>query len=377
MILHAGGHGSIAAHVLAPGIETVGCGGHVGDQRAAGPGQRAALGQHQVVLVGISADAGVIILIGRDGNIVAGGFRSLLHAAQLAVYQQAGLILRGGGHQRVADGAVIGLLIVLLAPQVYPRQAVLYVVACQAQIRGVFLHAFDQRVVFFVLAVPGFIGFLRDGGILVVRHHVEEVFADRLAVDAHEQGRFTLADEIPHILVSLLTKVVEHEHLVQGLQRQGIFVVLLGYALGIRPVLGHEVQQQPGVQHLALDLVAVLDQRHAHYMVCAVDVFGQLIEDLVFLRLLPAAFIIQRVVRVNLLQRFLEQGQHALAAAGVADRVEALSVALFDGLLEQLFQRHGLSLCDDFLDGFRRCEAEHAQAHRQYQYQCQNLFHVV
>ena len=41
------------------------------------------------------------------------------------------------------------------------------------------------------------------------------------------------------------------------------------------------------------------------------------------------------------------------------------------------FSGHWLFAGDDFLDGFRRREAEHAQAHHQCQYQCQNLFHVV
>ena len=328
------------------------------------------------MFVGISADTHIIVLIRRDGDVVHGSFRGFFHAAQLGVHQQAALILGGSRYQGVADRAVVGFFIVLLAPEIDPGQAVLYVVAGEAEIGGVLLHAFDQGVIFLVFAVPDFIGFLRDGRVLVVGHHIKEVLADRLGVYAHEQGCFAFTDEIPHVLVGLFTEVVELEHLVQGLQGQRILIAFLGNAFRFGPVLGHEVEQQAGVQHLLLDLVAVLDQRHAHDMVRAVDVFSQLVENLVLLGLLPAAFKVQRVVRVDLLQFLDKDGKDALAAAGVADRVKTLAVGLFDGLLEEFFKGHVLRFRNHFFHGFSGSEGAQGKHQCQCQEKGNELFHT-
>ena len=327
------------------------------------------------MLVGIAADAGVAVLISRNGDVVHGRFSGFFHAAQLGIHQQAALAGSGFGHQGVADGAVVGFLVVLLAPQANPGQAIVDVFTGEAQVLGVLLHIFDQGVVFGVLAFPGFIGFLGPGGVLFIGHHIQEVLANGLGVDAHEQGRFALGHEIPHIGVGLVAQVVEHEHLVQRLQSQGIFVAFLGHFFSFRPSLGHEVQQVAGIQHFALDLVAVLDQGHGDFMVGAVHVSVQLGKNVVVLGLLPAEF--HGEVRIDLLQFFNEQRQHGFAAAGIAHGVECFAIGFFDCFLEQFFQRHGLSLGDDVGHVFRRGKGAQGKRHDHNKNKRDDLFHGI
>ena len=326
------------------------------------------------MLVAVAADADVVILIRRNGDVVDGGFSRFFHGAELGVHQQAALIHRGGGDQGVADGAVVGLLVVLAAPEEDPGQAVLDVFAREAQIRRVHLHLFNDFIIFIGFAIPGFIGFLGDGGVLFVGHHIKEVFAHQLGVDAHEQGSFAFADEIPHVLVGLGAQVVEHEDLVQGLQGQGLGVIFAGDAFCIVPVQGNEVQQDAGVQHLALDLVAVLNQGHGEGVVGTVDILGQLIEDPVFLGLLPVE--VQVVVRIDFLGRFDELRDGGLAAAGVANREIILAVGFFNGFLDELFQGHFLRLFDHILHGFGGGEGNHGQQHHQRQHSRNEFFHT-
>ena len=83
--------------------------GHVGDEGAGGPGQRAVLGDEQVVAVAKAADACVVVVVSGDGDVVLGDGGALLDAAELGVDYEAELVGRGGVDEGVADGAVVGL----------------------------------------------------------------------------------------------------------------------------------------------------------------------------------------------------------------------------------------------------------------------------
>ena len=96
-----------------------------------------------------------------------------------------------------------------------------------------------------------------------------------------------LGDEVPAVVISLAAGVVVHEDLVQGLQSQETLVLFGSGAVGFGPVLGDEGVQNTGLNHLALDLVAVLNQGHGEGAGILQGVSGQLIEDLVVLGLLP------------------------------------------------------------------------------------------
>ena len=157
-----------------------------------------------------------------------------------------------------------------------------------------------------------------------------------------------LSDKIPDVIIGLFAGAVVHEYLVQGLQGQVAFISISGGAVGIRPVLGDKGVQDTGLDHLAFDLVAVLNQGHGERAGVLQGVGGQLIEDLVVLGLLP--FEAHSIVGIDGLQILDEQGQSALAAAGVANAEEGLAVGLFNRFLGQLFQGHSLGLFDDLLN---------------------------
>ncbi|HIT35202.1 MAG TPA: hypothetical protein IAC30_00800 [Candidatus Faecousia intestinavium] len=161
----------------------------------------------------------------------------------------------------------------------------------------------------------------------------------------------TLGHEVPAVVIGLGAGVVVHEDLVQGLQGQVAGVFFGGGAVGFGPVLGDESVQNTGLDHLGLDLVAVLNQGHGEGAGVLQGVGGELIEDLVVLGLLPLK--LQGVAGIDGLQILDEQRQGALATAGVAHAVEHLAVGLFNGLLGQFLQGHALGFLNDFL-GFRQ-----------------------
>ena len=164
-------------------------------------------------------------------------------------------------------------------------------------------------------------------------------------IDAHLTGQtagYTLVNYID-LFTSTLAKTnlwtplllslihILHEDLVQSLKGQIALVLLGGGAVGLRPVLGDEGVQNAGLDHLGLDLVAVLDQGHGKGAGVLQGVGGELIEDLVVLGLLPLE--LHGVAWVDGLQILDEQGQGTLAAAGVAHAQEGLAVGLLDGCL--------------------------------------------
>ena len=316
--------GGVAADVLAPGGEAVGRAGHVGDEGAGGPGQRAVVGDEQVVAVAIAADAGVAVIVGRYRDVVLGDGGRLLNGAQLGVNQQAELVGGGLVDEGVADGAVVGLGVVAADPELYPGQGVLAVLA-EAEVSRVGGHGVDGGLeVGLLLGGEGVKGLLEPCRVCIVRQHVEEVLADDLGVDVHEQTVLALSDEVPAVVVGLGAGVVEHEDLVQGLQRQIAGPLLGGGAVGLGPVLRDKGVEDAGLHHLALYLVAVLDERHGEGAGVLQGVGSQLVEDLVVLRLLPV--VLKGVVRVNALQVLDEERERGLAAAGVADAEEGRAV---------------------------------------------------
>ena len=357
MILHADRVGAVAAHVLAPRGEALVGGGHVSDERAARPRQRGGLEHLKIMLVGIAADALIAVLIRRDGDVVDRGFSRFLDGTQLGVHQQAALIDGGLGDQRVADRAIVRLLVVLLAEQLDVGQRVGRVLRVEHERFGFRLHLFDfRRNAILRRAVRHRVKRgLQVVGVGLFGQHVQEVLADQLGVDAHEQRRNAFGDEIPAVGEGLVAHGVIHEHLVERLQRQRLVVALDDHAFALGPLLRDEVEQVAGVEHLRLNLVAVLNERHGIDVVGALDVGVQRGEDGVVLRLRP--FDRAGVARVDLLEHLDEARAGGLAAAGVADAVERLAVGFFNRLGIQLLVGHGLRLSDHFLHGFSHREA--------------------
>ena len=154
-------------------------------------------------------------------------------------------------------------------------------------------------------------------------------------------------NEVPAVVIGLVAGAVVHKDLVQSLERQEAGVGVGRGAVGVRPILRDEGVEDAGLDHLALDLVAILNEGHGKRAGALQGVSGQLIEDLVVLGLLPLELHV--VAGVDGLQIFNEQRQGALAAAGVADAVEHLAVGLFNGLLRQLFKGHAFGFLDDLL----------------------------
>ena len=214
------------------------------------------------------------------------------------------------------------------------------------------------------------------------------------------------SNKVPAVVVGLITGVVEHEDLVQGLKRQETLVFISSDAICICPVLGDESIQNASSDHLALNLVAVLDQGHGKGASFLQGVSGQLIEDFVILGLLPLK--VHSVVRIDGLQVSNEQGQCSLATAGVAHTIEHLTIGLFDSLLSQFFQGHAFRFFDDFLGsgqfffnlrffglgliiilsfdlgliilgrfGSLCTTGNHTKSHAQNEKQCDQFFHVV
>ena len=298
--------------------------------------------------VAVAADALVAVLIGGDLDVVDGLAVGLLDGAQLGVDQQAKLVGSGGVGQVVADGAVVLHGVVAADPELDPGKGVLAVLA-QVELLGSLLHLVDGGLEVGFLGVGELVeGVLQIGGVLFLGKHVEEVLADDLRVDAHELTVSALSYELPAVGVGLAAGAVEHKDLVQSLQRQ---IALIGsgvHLLGLGPFLRDKGVQDAGLDHLVLNLVAVLDQGHGVGANGLLGFGGELIEDLVVLGLLPVE--LHGVAGVDGLQVLNEHGQSTLAAAGVAHAVEGLALGLLDGLLGKLLQGHSLGLLDDFLD---------------------------
>ena len=155
--------------------------------------------------------------------------------------------------------------------------------------------------------------------------------------------------EVPNVIIGLFAGAVIHKYLIEGLQGQIAFIGIGGGVVGVSPILGDKGIQNAGLDHLALDLVAVLNEGHGEGAGGLQGVSSQLLEDLVVLGLLPLE--VQGVAGVDGLQVLDEQGQSALATAGVTDAVEGFAVGLLDGLLGQLLEGHAFGFFDDLLNG--------------------------
>ena len=404
--------GGVTAHVLAPCGEAVSGAGHVGDERAGGPGQRRVVGDEEVVAVAVAADALIAVFIGRDLDVVDGDGAGLFDGAKLGVNEQAELILRGSVDQGVADGAVVGLRVVAFDPQLDPCQSVC-AVSAETEVGSVRFHLGDGglEVSLFVIG-QSFEGLLHPCCVVVTGQHVQEVLADDLRVDVHVKAMLALCDEVPAVVIGLVASAVVHEDLVEGLKGKEARVGVCGRAVGVCPVLRDEGVENTGLDHLALDLVAVLDEGHGERAGVLQRVSGQLIEDLVVLGLLP--FELHVVAGVDGLKVLDEEGQRALAAAGVADAIEHFAVGLFNGLLGKLLKGHAFGFLDDLLGlgevfllnrsgsfglggslrrgifrggslfglcrlrgglGGRGCAGGHRQNHGHCKQKCKNLFH--
>ena len=339
--------GGVAAHVLAPCGEAVGGAGHVSDECAGGPGQRGVVGDEEVMAVAVAADTLIAVFISGNLDVVDGDGAGLFDRAELRVNQKTKLILCRSIDQGVADRTVVGLCVVAFDPQLDPCQCVCAVCA-ETEVRSVCFHRSDGGLeVCLFVSGQSLKGLLHPCRVVVAGQHVQEVLADDLGVDVHEQAMLALGDEVPAVIVGLVAHAVVHKDLVERLQRQEAGVGVGGGAVGVRPVLRDEGVEDAGLNHLALDLVAVLNQGHGERAGVLQGVGGQLIEDLVVLGLLPLELHV--VAGIDGLQILNEQRQGALAAAGVADAVEHLAVGLFNGLLRQLFKGHAFGFLDDFL----------------------------
>ena len=178
-------------------------------------------------------------------------------------------------------------------------------------------------------------------------------------------------DEVPAVGVGLAADIVEFKHLVQSLQGQGRFVVFLGHTLGVRPIQGNEVQQFAGVQHLALNLVAVLNQGDEVFLGA-----GQGFKDGVVLGLGPFEGSIEG--RVDPLEEFNEGFLGGLAAAGIADAQQGFAVAFFNGFLIEFLVGHGLGFGNHIRYGFfRESEGTHGQRHDHCQHERKQFLHTI
>ena len=189
-----------------------------------------------------------------------------------------------------------------------------------------------------------------------------------------------LGNEVPAVVIGLVAGAVVLKHLVQGLQGQEALVLVGSGAVGIGPVLGDEGIQDAGLNHLGLNLVAVLNQSHGKGAGALEGVGGQLVENLVVLGLLPLELHV--VAGVDGLQIGDKQRQGALAAAGVAHAIELLAVGFLNGLLSQFFQGHVLRLGDDGFDiilsrSSTKGTHGHSHNHAQRQQHCDESFHYI
>jgi len=297
--------------------------------------------------VAVAADAGVVVLISGDGDVVLGYAGGFLNGTELGVYQKAELIGCGLGHQGVADRSVIGLSIVALYPQFDPSKGVC-AVSAEAQVGRIDSHLVDNGLeVSLLFGIEGVKGSLQIRGIGILGEHIEEVLAHDFGIDIHIEAMLAFGYKVPAVLVGLAAGVVEHEYLVKGLEGQIALVLFGGCAVGGSPVKGYEGIQDAGAYHLALNLVAVLNEGHGIGAYVLEGVGGELIEDLVVLGLLPVE--LHGVIGVDGLQVLNEQRQCRLAAAGVANAVEGSAVGFFYCLLGQFFQGHAFGFLDDLL----------------------------
>ena len=159
-----------------------------------------------------------------------------------------------------------------------------------------------------------------------------------------------LGDKVPAIVVDLVfVNAVVHKDLVQRLQRQVGRIRVGSETVGFRPFLGNKGVEYSRPHHLALDLIAILNQRHGKGAAALQRVGRKLIKNLVVLGLLPLK--IQFVLGIDGLEILDEQRQRALAAARVAHAVEHLAIGLFNGFFGQFLHGHPLGLLNDTLHG--------------------------
>ena len=239
--------------------------------------------------------------------------------------------------------------VVAADPELNPGEGVLAVFA-EAEVGGLRLHLVDRGLeVGLLVGGEGVEGVLKHGGVGLFGEHVQEVLADQLGVDVHEQAVGVLSDEVPDVVEGLVAGVVVHKDLVQSLQREIALVLLGSGAVGGGPVEGDEGVEDAGLNHLGLNLVAVLDEGHGKGAGVLQRVAGELAEDVVVLRLLPVYLHV--VARVDALQVLDEERKGGGAAAGVADADKGLAVGLLDGLGGQLLKGHALGFLDYLLRG--------------------------
>ena len=252
------------------------------------------------------------------------------------------------GNQSIADRTIIGLGIVAADPQLDPGKTVLGVLG-QTEVRSIGSHGIDGGLeVSLLLSGERLESSLEGGGIIVTGEHVQEVLADDLGVDIHEQTMLAFRYEVPNVIIGLFAGAVIHKYLIEGLQGQIAFIGIGGGVVGVSPILGDKGIQNAGLDHLALDLVAILNEGHGKGAGRLQGVSGELLKDLVVLGLLPLE--VQGIAGVDGLQVLDEQGQSALAAAGVTNAVEGLAVGLLDRFFRQLLKSHAFRFLNDLLD---------------------------
>ena len=331
--------------------------------------------------VAVAADALIAVLICRNLDVVLGNGIGFLNGTELGVNEQTELIGCGLVDQRVADRAVVRLRSIALNPELDPRKRVCAVLT-ETEVLRIRFETFDDGLEVCLLVGGELVErILQIAGVFILREHIKEVLADDLGVDVHEQTVFTFRNEVPAVGEGLGAGAVVLEDLVQGLQRQIALPRIRGGAVCLCPLERYIRIEDAGLDHLALDLVAVLDQGDREGALILHGVGGQLIEDLVVLRLLP--FEVERVVRIDRLQILDEQRESGLTAAGVAHAVEGRAVGFFDRLFAEILKGHTLCFFDDFLYfGFRTglslvgaAARNKAKNHHESQHDSNKFFH--
>ena len=304
------------------------------------------------MFVHIPTEALVAFIISGDVDPGVGSRLGLLSGAELGIDEQArgaaGFLFGEVGLNR----AVIGNFGVVLEEAVDPGERVLPVRA-EIQIGSIALDAGigigDDRIdLGFVLRAEGIIAFLDVSSIGVLGQHVEEVLADRFAGWSHELS-LNVEGEIPAVVVDVLDVIaigigVIGEDFIKGLQGKRLAVE--GFVAV--PFLRNVVDEISFVDHLGLDLGAVLDERHREVVGSSLDVVFDLGKDLVVLRL--SGFNYKVEVFVIFILAILDEGRgRGRGTGGVGDHIEGPAIDFLHGFLVKLLLVHGHGLFHDFL----------------------------
>ena len=101
---------------------------------------------------------------------------------------------------------------------------------------------------------------------------------------------FAFSDKIPYVIVFLVSRAVEHKYLVQRLKCKIAFVFFNRCFVCFSPFLRNKCIENACLNHLAFNLVTVLNKSHRELSLRLLCVGIEHFEDRIVLRLLPSIF---------------------------------------------------------------------------------------